>query len=121
MQALGFLSQTLCMATILAACSGSAPVTYAGDLTPQSGACDPPSRAILVRRGPDLQFTPAQGVLILDGQITPAGELTASLSTPGADHKPYLLKLTAILAGQTITGSYVTPRCRYAVHLAQSP
>ena len=115
------ISQTLLPVLLLAACAANAPVTYAGKITPQSGTCDPPGRAVLIKRGRDLEFTPTQGVLILAGQITPSGDITAVFAGPGADHKPYLLKLTATLAGQAIDGTYVTPRCRYAVHLARSP
>ncbi len=120
MHSMRFLSQAI-LALAPAACAADAPTTYAGDLTPQAGACDPPSRAILVRRGANLQFTPTQGVLILSGQIAPSGQVLASLASQGADHKPYLLKLTAKLDGRTIVGTYATPRCRYAVHLNQSP
>jgi hypothetical protein len=115
------ISQTTLCALFLANCATRAAITYAGDLTPQSGTCDPPARAILVTRGRDLQFTPTQGVLILPGQITPSGHIEAALQTQGADRKPYLLKLTATLTGQAISGTYVTPRCRYAVHLTQAP
>ena len=119
MHKLSFISQLAGLA-LLAACAADAPVSYAGNLTPQSGACDPASRAVLVKRGRDLEFTPSQGVLILSGQVTPSGDLAAALSTPGADHKPYLLKLSATLSGDTITGTYVTPRCRYKVLLTKS-
>ena len=119
MHKLSLISQATILA-LLAACAADAPVTYAGTLTPQSGACDPTSRAVLIKRGRDLQFTPSQGVLILSGQVTPSGGIAAALSTPGADHKPYQLKLAATLAGDTITGAYLTPRCRYKVQLAKT-
>jgi hypothetical protein len=105
----------------LAGCSANQPVTYAGDLTPTAGTCDPPARAVLIRRGHYVQFTPRQGVLILDGQVAPGGRISAEADRPGADGKPYRLLLQAALAGPAITGSYVTPRCRYAVKLAESP
>lgn len=105
---------------ILAGCAGEERVTYAGDLTPKSGTCDPPGRAMLSRHGRYVQFTPRQGVLILDGQVTPDGQVTASLDTPGADPKPYHLSLTAQLTANTVTGTYTTPRCRYAVSLGVS-
>ena len=115
-----FLSQTTFLG-LLAACAADGPTTYAGTLIPQSGACDPPSRASLVKRGRDIAFTPAQGVLILVGQASPSGDIAAALTNPGADHKPYTLKLTATLTGPTIAGTYLTPRCRYAVRLTQAP
>jgi hypothetical protein len=125
MQAIRFLSQTLSVlaasAVILAACGGDQAVTYAGDLTPMAGSCDPPGRAVLIKRGAYVSFTPTQGVLILNGQIGPDGHLTASADTSGADRQPYHLKLDAAVAGPAIAGTYVTPRCRYAVKLVQSP
>jgi hypothetical protein len=121
MHKLRFLSQAVAPALLLAACAADAPVTYAGDLVPQAGTCDPPVRASLIKRGRDVDFTPSQGVLILTGQIAPSGAITAHLQTQGADHKPYALKLTANLSGTTITGDYITPRCRYAVRLTPSP
>jgi len=93
------------------------PTTYSGDLTPVAGTCDPPARAVLVKRGQYVQFTPREGVLILDGKIAPDGATTASLDSPGANGKPYHLSLAATLTPSGISGVYVTPRCRYRVDL----
>jgi hypothetical protein len=109
------------MLLILSGCAGDDRFTYAGDLTPTSGSCEPPGRAMLIRHGRYVQFTPRQGVLILDGQIAPDGQVTASLDTQGADRKPYHLILRAQLAANQVTGTYITPRCRYAVSLSISP
>jgi hypothetical protein len=120
-----FLSQTTpalsAAALVLAACGANQAVTFAGDLTPVAGACDAPGRAVMIKRGQYVEFTPRQGVLILNGQIDPGGHVIASAQTPGADRKLYTLKLDAALSGPIIAGTYVTPRCRYAVTLSQSP
>ncbi len=105
---------------LLAGCAGEERVTYAGELSPKSGTCDPPGRAMLIRHGRYVQFTPRQGVLILDGQIAPDGQVTASLDTQGADRKPYHLTLQAQLTTNLVTGTYITPSCRYAVALGVS-
>jgi hypothetical protein len=105
---------------IVSACAGEERITYAGDLTPSSGTCDPPGRAALIRHGRYIQFTPRQGVLILDGQVAPDGKVTASLDTPGADRKPYHLTFDARLTSSTINGTYITPSCRYTVSLSLS-
>ncbi len=117
------LSQSVLVLVTLAlfGCSADAPVTYAGDLTPTAGTCDPPGRAVLIRRGHYIQFTPRQGVLILDGQVSPAGQIAAETTAPGADRKPYCLALSATLSGQTVSGTYVTPRCRYTVEMRAAP
>ena len=108
----------LAAASSLAACA-SEQASFAGDLTPVAGTCDAASRALLVKRGRYLQFTPRQGVLVLDGAVAADGKLAASLKTQGADRKPYPLSFTATLTGRDVSGEFVTPRCRYAVHLKQ--
>jgi hypothetical protein len=106
---------------IVSGCAGEDRMTYGGDLTPTSGSCEPTGRAMLTRHGRYVQFTPREGVLILDGQIAPDGQVTASLDTHGADRKPYHLTLRAQLTANQVTGTYTTPRCRYAVSLSASP
>jgi hypothetical protein len=98
---------------------GAEQASFAGDLTPIAGACDAASRALLVKRGRYLQFAPREGVLVLDGAVGADGKLAATLKTQGADRKPYALSFTATLAGREISGEFVTPRCRYSVHLNQ--
>ncbi len=125
MQTIRFLSQEALLLALcavgLAACGANQPVTYAGDLTPIAGTCDPAGRAVLIKRGQYVAFTPRQGVLILNGKIGPGGQVAATAQTPGADRKPYQVKFAATLAGDAITGAYTTPRCRYAVKLSLSP
>jgi hypothetical protein len=103
----------------LAGCAND--TTYAGNLEPLGGACDAANRATLQRHGSVVQFTPQDGVLTLDGTITAAGQVTAAQQTLGMDRKPYRLAFNGQLVGSSITGTYVTPRCRYhtALHLAK--
>ena len=125
MHSIRFLSQVTfslgIVLPIMTACSDSQPVTFAGDLTPLAGVCEPAGRAVLVKRGKYVDFTPSQGVLILHGQIAPDGQVKAQAQTVSADRKPYPLTLAAKRDGSEIGGTYVTPRCRYAVKLSESP
>jgi hypothetical protein len=105
------------LALLVYGCSANQPITFSGQIVPQTGACDAAAPAVLIKRGHYVQFTPHEGVLILNGQAAPDGTIHASLDTQGPDRKPYPLLLDATLAGQTIAGKYVTPRCRYTVTL----
>jgi hypothetical protein len=104
-------------ATLLLQACADQPITFAGTLTPQAGTCDAASRAVLVKRGQYIQFAPRQGVLVLTGRITQDGRASAGLDTVGADRKPYHLSFGATLAGQTMEGEFITPRCRYTATL----
>lgn len=101
---------------LLSACADAPSTIYAGPVTPTAGMCDPRSRATLTLKQSAFVFAPNSGTLILAGHLT-AGQLAASLTLPGADKKPYPVSFTATLAGTTIAGTYITPRCRYAVSL----
>jgi hypothetical protein len=129
MHGFGFLSynpqtasKTAACAVVLAPLLGCASnaETFAGKLEPVSGACDAANRATLQRHGAIVQFTPQDGVLTLDGTLSAAGEISAAQQTVGMDRKPYRLSFTGRLSGTTITGEYVTPRCRYHVTLQQA-
>jgi hypothetical protein len=101
----------------LAACS-MLPDTlnYAGPLRPISGTCDPPSQATLTQRRTAIIFTPASGTLELRGQAQ-GQSLTAALTLTDPNKHPYALIFEGTLTGATISGTYTTPRCRYAVSL----
>ncbi len=130
MQTFGFLSYALgakCLpgrlaarsAALAAAVAGCATTgqTYAGKLEPEAGVCNSASRATLHRQGAIVQFTPQDGVLTLDGTVSAEGRVVAAQQTVGLDRKPYRLSFAGQLAGNDITGMYVTPRCRYRVIL----
>ncbi len=62
-------------------------------------------------------FAPQDGVLVLDGQISGNGDVSASLEVRGMNHAPYRLVFSARIQENRIVGTYVTPRCRYNVTL----
>jgi len=94
---------------------------YAGTLAPVGGTCDTGTRATLQRHGSVIQFAPQDGVLTLDGTVNSAGQIVAAQQTLGMDRKPYRLSFTGQVTGDNVTGTYVTPRCRYeaTLHIAQ--
>jgi hypothetical protein len=93
---------------------------FNGALRPLSGTCDPSATAILTLRHHAVAFAPNTGTLVLRGTADQSGHINAELTLPGIDHKPYPLSLDATIQGDTIRGTYSTPRCRYAVALTQS-
>jgi hypothetical protein len=107
------------LTTLLTACGANQPISYAGQMSPQSGVCDAAAPAVLVKRGRYVQFTPQEGTLVLSGQTASDGTVQASLDTLGADRKPYHLSFQGRLTDRAGTGQYVTPRCRYIVTLRQ--
>ena len=125
MQHIRFLSYrplaALAAAAFLSACAASTPTTYTGTLAPLAGTCDVLNRATLQRHAETVQFTPQDGVMVLEGTITPSGDISATEQTTGMDRKPYRLVFTGRVQGQAITGTYVSPRCRYTVSLQATP
>jgi len=106
----------LCIA--LAGCADDVPSRYVGSLTPLAGTCDTAARTLLVRHASSVEFVPQDGVLILRGTLNAAGDIEATQDMRGATQGPYRLTFTGKLAADQITGTYVTPRCRYRVTLA---
>lgn len=105
--------------TAACACSGGGRIaTFTGPIKPLAGTCNPPARAYLALNAPYVHFTPWEGVLTLDGTLAPDGTIQATAVTTGLDHVPYHQVLYASLAGDRITGTYITPRCRYQVALS---
>ncbi len=106
---------------LLAACGGPAPATdgrWFGTMQPDlaTAGCQPGRASLVVTRNAAL-FTPDEGTRTLEGTATPDSAITAERTTTGADKKPYATRFAARLADGTITGTYTTPRCRYAVTL----
>lgn len=100
----------------LAGCVAGTPDIYAGPLQPLSGTCDSPLRAELSLRGSSALFTPSSGTLVLRGRRTD-DQVDAQdiLITP--DHRPYTVSFRGHIKPDSVDGTYVTPRCRYSVHL----
>jgi len=103
---------------LLGSCAAGPPSRYAGTLTPISGTCDQPGRAILTRTEHHVQFVPYDGVIILPGVISQAGEIRAALAARGTATPLVPLLFSGQVRGNRITGTYSTPRCRYAADLA---
>jgi len=101
----------------LAACAMMADTSnYAGQMRPLAGTCDPASQAVLSLRNNTIIFAPASGTIFLRGALTGA-TANAQLTLTDPDKHPYQLTFRAVLDGKTMSGTYVTPRCRYAVTL----
>ncbi len=98
-----------------AACT-AATQNYAGEVRPLSGTCDPAAQGVLTIRNKSIIFAPASGTLFLRGERS--GQSTnASLTVTDPNKRPYQLTFQGTLEGNTITGTYTTPRCRYAATL----
>jgi len=107
----------------LAGCAlGGPDGRYAGPVDVEQGMCGPAAGGqhmvgSLQIRGEEAIFAPDQGVLLLRGQIDKSGHVTASTTTPGADHKPFLMVFEGDVRGKHVEGRYATPRCRATVRL----
>jgi hypothetical protein len=128
MHRIGFLSYTTLQAVValmaaatLAACAGGQTVTYVGHLTALAGTCDATNRATLQRHGTAVQFTPQDGVLVLEGTVSAGGAINASTQTTGMDRKPYNLSFRGQIEGGSVSGTYASSRCRYGVQLQAVP
>jgi len=115
------LMRRLAFLLLLAACASPTASTdgeWFGDITPDHAepGC-PPGRASLVSKHAAVVFTPNDATQSLTGMITSEETVAATRSTSGADKKPYITKLTARVEDGSITGTYETPRCHYAVRL----
>lgn len=113
----GKVSFTVLPTLALAACAGSSPSHFVGTLTPQAGVCEPASTATLNLREGEITFTPNEGTFILRGQSSPNEPLTA-VWVPPRPLPGQRWRFTATATGPgTISGTYTTPRCTYAVTL----
>jgi len=108
---------SLSFAALVASCATGRPDHFAGSLQPQAGTCDPPSRAALTLNDAHVVFTPHEGVVALDGVLAADGSIRATTLSNGMDRTPYRQTFVGSLAGDRVTGSYTTPRCRYTVTL----
>ncbi len=114
----------LALLLLLAACASptaSSDGEWFGDLTPDPASPGCPSgRASLTSRRAGALFNPNEGTQTLAGTITRAGTVMATRSTVGVDKMPYNATLAARLEDGSVTGTYITPRCRYTVRLRRS-
>ena len=64
-------------------------------------------------------LTPNERTQTLAGTIAAGGTIAAERTMVGVDKKPYAMTLSARVADGAISGTYATPRCRYAVKLGR--
>ncbi len=93
---------------------------YVGAATPSapSELCKT-SRAVLRLHDGQALFIPDEATWSLQGTVSPAGTLQAERTGQGADKKPYPTRFAGTWTPQSVTGTYTTPRCTYAVRLAR--
>jgi hypothetical protein len=89
---------------------------YVGTATPEA-ACGAASPATLTTAKGRFTLAPDDGTLLLSGDVGADGALLATLTTPGADRKPFVMRFNGRMNAQTVQGRYVTPRCAFAVSL----
>jgi hypothetical protein len=108
--------RTALLALIQLAACAAATRTYGGDVRPIAGTCDAAAQATLTIRDKSIIFAPASGTIYLRGELS--GQSTnADLTVTDPNKRPYHFAFQGVLDGTTITGTYTTPRCRYAVTL----
>ena len=91
---------------------------WIGTLHTLQGACPDQQSSTLMIDGHHLSFTPADGVLVLNGARVPGqAHLHAQLRLPGADHKPFPMVFEGHPQGRAILGLYGTPTCRAEIRL----
>jgi hypothetical protein len=112
--------RTFFLAPLILSTCAEPEAMFTGQPKPLAGTCDPPGTAILTVRHRAVAFAPSTGTLVLKGTADAAGHLTADLTLPGSDHKPYRLTLDATRHADSVEGTYITPRCRYAISLKQT-
>jgi hypothetical protein len=94
-------------------------IRYIGDVTPEM-ACGVATHGTLTTGKGRFTFAPSDGVLLFSGDVGDGGALAATLTTTGADRKPYAMRFEGVLTADHVRGRYVTPRCAFAVRLDRS-
>src|ERR1700712_840165 len=83
---------------------------WIGRLHTLQGSCPEQRPSTLVIDHDHVSFTPADGVLVLQGRRGhDRGRLHAQLSLPGMDHKPVAMVFEAHPDGEAISGLYGAP------------
>jgi len=108
-----------CVVLVLLAGCAVREARYTGTLTPE-GACGTAGRATLTVKDRHAEFAPNDGALVVPGEVAADGTLSGRLERTGVDNKPYPLTLEGTVTEEVATGSYVTPRCRFALLLTRT-
>jgi hypothetical protein len=95
---------------------------WVGSVKPVAGNCDSATQALLTieaGRTPPYAaiFSPTAGVLTLHGTSDGISQVAADLHATGMNHQPSVLAFSGTRTGDTITGTYLTQRCRAEVEL----
>jgi hypothetical protein len=108
-----------CLVPLLLVACAPRQARYTGTLTPET-ACGMAGRATLTVMDGRATFAANDGALLVPGEVAPDGTLSGRLVLTGADRKPYPLTLEGTVTEEVATGSYVTPRCRFALLLTRT-
>jgi hypothetical protein len=108
-----------CLVLVLLAACAPRQARYTGTLTPET-ACGTAGRATLTVMDGRARFTPNDGAVVVPGEVAADGSLSGRLERTGADNKPYPVTLEGTVTEEVATGSYVTPRCRFALLLTRT-
>lgn len=95
---------------------------WIGPVTPAApGPQCQASRGMLQRSGDTtaVTFAPDEGAWLLRGAIAQDGAIDAERITTGANKQAYETRFVGKLAGNTITGTYKTPKCTFDVKLTE--
>ena len=93
---------------------------YIGTATPAAPSefCRTSHASLRLHDGQAL-FVPDETTWSLPGTAQPNGAIQAERTGSGANKKPYPTRFTGTWTLGTVTGTYTTPRCAYAVQLAR--
>ncbi|MDF7674519.1 hypothetical protein PT277_03950 [Acetobacteraceae bacterium ESL0709] len=110
--------------TLLGACSSvpnpasNAYGTWKGKLVTEEGACATKEESLLRVRGQTLIFNPGMGTAVLKGNYKEGQQVfQAELVEKGMNNTPYRRVFKAYPVGETIGGTYASPRCRARITL----
>lgn len=111
-----------CLALLVAACASlnTPNGSYTGPINPTSlsNSCKP-GQAILTIQNGHILFVPNDATWTLEGAADPDGTLQAERTGRSANKQPYSTRFTGTWAKESVSGTYATPKCTYAVDLAR--
>ncbi len=110
------------LALLLTACARSDGPDgfYAGPVTPDqpSPSCTP-SRGTLQLRREVATFVPDEGTWVLQGPLGADGAIWADRSQVGANKQVHDTTFEGRRTGDTVAGTYTTPKCHFKVALTR--
>ncbi len=93
---------------------------YSGSINPTgiSNSCEA-VRAFLNIQNGRILFVPNDATWTLEGTAALDGKLQAERTGRSANKQPYSTRFTGTWAKESVSGTYTTPKCTYAVDLAR--